>query len=214
MGFLFFTPTNVKAWLSAGSAADAPVNDLQLWNDLIWYKQFIAAVAQAAMTALNRHLWYLTKEIAPFALFSPLVSDSNKKQVIRQLRRHKDDTTNCLQKGVPIFPHLSTSSTIHLSSLIGTKSWQLFRVLHVDNSWMKLLPTQWVTDAAYNEAAMFVHNCKVVNDMAERAVKLITDFAGTITKDEVQRQYLFQTVERHWRKISNFKKNTLRDALN
>jgi len=25
----------LKAWLSAGSAADAPVNDLQLWNDLM-----------------------------------------------------------------------------------------------------------------------------------------------------------------------------------
>ena len=39
-------------------------------------------------------------------------------------------------------------------------------VLHVDNSWLKLPPTQWLTDAAYNEAAMFVHNCRVVNDMA------------------------------------------------
>jgi len=112
------------------------------------------------------------------------MSDSNKKQVIRQLHRHEDDTTSCLQKGVPIFPQLSTSSIIQLSSLIGTKSWQLFRVLRVDNSWMKLPPTQWVTYAAY-EAVMFDHNCKVINDMAERVVKLITDFAEKITKDEV-----------------------------
>ena len=203
----------VKAWLSAGSAADAPVNDLRLWNDLMWYKRFDPAVAQAAMTALHRHLWYLTEEIAPFALFSTLLSDSNKKQVVRQLRRHEDDATSCLQQGVPIFPQLSTSSPIQLSSLVGAKSWQLFRVLQVDNNWMTLPPTQWVTDAAYNEAAMFVHNCKVVNDMAERAVKLITDFAGTITQDEVQRQYLLQTVEKHRREISNFKKTTLRDAL-
>lgn len=203
----------VKAWLSARSAADASVNDLQLWNDLIWYKRFDPAVAQAAMTALNRHLWYLTEEIAPFALFSTLLSDSKKKQVIQQLLKHEDDATSCLQKGMPIFPQLSTSSPTQLSSLIGAKSWQLFRLLHVDNSWMNLPPTQWVTDAAYNEAAMFVHNCRVVNDMAERAVKLITDFAGTITKDEIQRQYLLQTVEKHRREISNFKKTTLRDSL-
>jgi hypothetical protein len=31
----------VKAWLSASSAADASVNDLQLWNDLMWYKGLI-----------------------------------------------------------------------------------------------------------------------------------------------------------------------------
>jgi hypothetical protein len=171
-------------------------------------------MAQAAMTALNRHLWYLSEEIAPFALFSTLLSHSNKKKVIRQLQRYKEDTTSCLQMGVPIFPQMSTSSPTQLSSLIGAKSWQLFRLLHVDNSWMNLPPTQWVTDAAYNEAAMFVHNCKVVNDMAERAVKLITDFAGTITKDERQRQYLLQTVENHRREISNFKKSTFCDALN
>ena len=86
--------------------------------------------------------------------------------------------------------------------------------LHVDNSWMHMPPKQWATDAAYNEASMFVHNCKVVNDMAERAVKLITDFAGTITKDEIQRQYLLQTVEKHRRELANFNKNTLCDALN
>lgn len=203
----------VKAWLSACSAADASVNDLQLWNDLIWYKRFDPAVAQAAMTALNRHLWYLTEEIAPFALFSTLLSDSYKKQIIRQLLRHEDESTSCLQKGVPILPQLSTSSPTQISSLIGAKSWQLFRLLRLDSSWMNLTPTQWVTDAAYNEAAMFVHNCRVVNDMAERAVKLITDFAGTITKDELQRQYLLQTVEKHRREIANFKKNTLCNAL-
>jgi hypothetical protein len=76
-----------------------------------------------------------------------------------------------------------------------------------------LATKQWATDAAYNEAAMFVHNCKVVNDMAERAVKLITDFAGTITKEEQQRQYLLQTVEKHRCEISNFTENTFCDAL-
>jgi hypothetical protein len=204
----------VKAWLSARSAADAPVNDLQLWNDLMWYKNFDPTVAQVAITALNIHLWYLTEEIAPFALFSTLLSDTDKKKIIRQLLRHENDTSSRLETGVPIFPQLSTSSPTYLSSLIGTNSWQLFRLLRVDNSWMNLPPMQWVTDAAYDEAAVFVHNCKVVNDMAERAVKLATDFAGTITKDEIQRQYLLQTVEKHRREISDFKKTTLRDALN
>jgi hypothetical protein len=172
------------------------------------------------MTALHRHRWYFIEKIAPFALFSPVLSDFDKKQVIRQLLRHEEDTSSCLQQGVPIFPQLSTSSPTHLSSLIGAKSWLLFRLLHVDHSWMHLPPIQWMPLMQHimNEAAMFVHicrvNCKVVNDMAERAVKLITDFAGTITKDEQQRQYLLQTVEKHRREISNFTKNTFCDALN
>jgi len=39
-----------------------------------------------------------------------------------------------------------------------------------------------------------VTGLKVVNDTAERGVKLIQDFNSCLTKDEEQRQYLLQVV--------------------
>ena len=38
---------------------------------------------------------------------------------------------------------------------------------------------------------------RVVNDCAERAVKLTTDYIMALTHDEEQRQLIFQVVERH-----------------
>ena len=40
-----------------------------------------------------------------------------------------------------------------------------------------------------------IRNLKVVNDVAERGVKLATDFSDIITTDEEQMQYLLQVVE-------------------
>jgi len=47
---------------------------------------------------------------------------------------------------------------------------------------------------------MFVRHVKVVNDVSERAVKLVQDFATSTTNDDQQKQYLLQVVElwRFW----------------
>jgi len=50
---------------------------------------------------------------------------------------------------------------------------------------------------------------KVVNDLSERAVKLIQDFATSITNDETQKQYLLQVVEQQRKAVPNFNKDTV-----
>ena len=176
----------VKFWLSATSAVDAPINNLQLWKDLLPYRKVDPVVADAAMGTLNRHMWYTTEEIAPLALFSSLVSDVEKKQIVSQLLQMKEDTP--LKLGIPRFPHLA--ATTKLSSLIGKQLWLLFQVLGISSDWLQLSPSLWQSDDAYQSIAMVARNFKVVNDLAERAVKLITTFATTITKDETQKQCL------------------------
>ena len=52
----------VNKWLSASVGADAPFNDLQLWHELNEYRKHDASVANAAINAMKRHLWYLTEE--------------------------------------------------------------------------------------------------------------------------------------------------------
>ena len=59
----------VEKWLRSSAGADAPFNDLQLWHALHDYRKYDSAVADAAITALERHLWYLTEECAVFSLF-------------------------------------------------------------------------------------------------------------------------------------------------
>jgi len=93
-----------------------------------------------------------------------------------------------------------------LIHLIGKKSWLLFNLLNIDSDWLSLPPAHWKSDDDFQQAAMFVHNVKVVNDLSERAMKLITDFA----RDEEQRQFMLQVVEDHRRRVPYFTKGTLK----
>ena len=57
--------------------------------------------------------------------------------------------------------------------------------------------------------APMVTAAKVINDTAERAIKLASDYAKSLTKDSKMRQKLFQTVEWHRReKAGRTKKST------
>ena len=49
---------------------------------------------------------------------------------------------------------------------------------------------------------------KVVNDAAERGIKLASDYVQSLTKDSEVRQKIFQAVEWHRNKKADTKKST------
>ena len=51
---------------------------------------------------------------------------------------------------------------------------------------------------------------KVVNDLAERSIKLMSDYSTIITNDEEQKQCLLQTVEDQRKKYPDGRKQTLK----
>ena len=63
-------------------------------------------IADAAITAIKRHFWYLTEECVPFVLFSDHKSAAGKKQIV------KVKSTTTLDITVSIFPVLSRSSKL------------------------------------------------------------------------------------------------------
>jgi hypothetical protein len=56
-----------------------------------------------------------------------------------------------------------------------------------------------------------VKSLKVVNDIAERGVKMMSDFANVITTDKMQREHLLQAVEHHRQKFESFGKSCLNE---
>ena len=58
------------------------------------------------------------------------------------------------------------------------------------------------------EYRKFVKTVKVVNDAAERGIKLASDDVQSLTKDSDIRQNIFQTVERHRMEKPDTKKST------
>ena len=62
---------------------------------------------------------------------------------------------------------------------------------------------------SYQSASEFATNLACINDCAERGVALIQSYNATITKDEEQKQYLLQVVEKHRRDFANCNRDSL-----
>jgi len=75
--------------------------------------------------------------------------------------------------------------------------------------WLSKPVDQWHLNPAFQITENFVRTVKVVNDAAERGIKLITDFAQIITTDPEQQSALLQGVENHRCQYPDFDKKTL-----
>ena len=96
-----------------------------------------------------------------------------------------------------------------LTDLIGPESYFLFDALGVDFEWLTTPADTWVENKSYKKAQNFVRTVKIANDVAERGVKLMSDFATKITTDPEQRNCLLQVVEYHRKKFDSYRKATL-----
>ena len=72
-------------WLTCSIAVDAPWNDLNLYRKLLLYSDVNALISASAIKAMKRHLWYLTEEMVPLALFSDKVPAQEKQALTTKL---------------------------------------------------------------------------------------------------------------------------------
>ncbi|KAG0723910.1 hypothetical protein GWK47_041758 [Chionoecetes opilio] len=199
---LFYTPM----WMSSTLAADAPANDLQFMKDMMKFKRTDPEIAQAVLQKLENHKWYLTQEVVPFALFGSRLSDKEKQDIAA--KRHATEKPDSFQTRETYVPSVTAKTT--LADLVGPESHLLLDTLGIEYDWLLQPVATWPRSDDYSKALEYVSNVKVVNDIAERGVKMMTDFANIITTDSQQKQYLLQTVEYNRERFDSFKKQTLR----
>ena len=101
--------------------------------------------------------------------------------------------------GRSIFPDFT--QVRNLVDLIGPESHTLFRALNINNNWLNLPIDKWNSDTDFCTTEFFVCSVNVVNDAAERGIKLMTDFATCITKDPVQRAALLSAIATYIRTL-------------
>ena len=107
-------------------------------------------------------------------------------------------------------PTVDINKIKDLDDLISSKSWLLFDLLGLlgPQDWLITSPETWHETPSYQAFEKFTASITVVNDVAERGVKLITDFIQRC-EDEGQREALIQVVEEHRKIYPDFKKRTL-----
>lgn len=191
-------------------ACDAPWNDLKFLHDMKNFSLCDLTVADVAYKKLRKHHWYLTEEMVVFTMFSanPKIPDKLKEAMAAKLL--KMPIPEKFRRGMPLsLISDSVSESMSMVDLIGPESWFLFDAIHVEHDWLSLPVSEWHTDPDFVTAQEFVNTVEVVNDAAERMVKLNTDYAAFITDDKKQRASLLQAVEDHRNRYADFSKSTI-----
>ena len=196
---LFVALIYTKAWMSSTRSSDAPINDLSLIQSLTNYRKVSDVVSLSGIRALERHLWYLSEELSPLALFSDQVSAEVKQRMVVRLKECECQPGT--EERSVTYSGKGDISKKTLDHFIGPASHLFFRILHIDKAFMECDVHSWPEQTSYQEAKKSVEALKVVNDAAERGIALATSFNSILTKRENEKQLLYQMVEIHRKRL-------------
>ena len=106
--------------------------------------------------------------------------------------------------GKPKFPLLKELPDT-VVDLVGPDSMGFFRTLGLDSSFLNEDIGNWENSPSYCKAKSVVNHLKVVNDAAERGVKLGYDFLEEAQKED-RWQNILQVVENERKRVPNLRK--------
>jgi hypothetical protein len=184
----------LESWFSCRTVVDAPINDILLIQRLRNYDD--AALQAKGLKMMERHSWYVSQELATLSLFSQHLSVEEKAQLISTMR---DDRGLHVIKALPLT----------VGELVISRSF--FRTIAIDDSFLDVPVHEWPECQSYKNAYELVKNLPCVNDCAERGVALMQNFNATITRDEEEKQFVLQVVEKHRRDFPKCNRNDLAD---
>ena len=135
------------------------------------------------MKALERHLWYLKPEMVVFGLFGNAVPNEDLQALGKALidcRPEQLPDRPSQRKGSgfgkPTFPKLNPSS--NLADLVEPDSWWTIKLFGLNLDFVGEDIKEW--EARKNiSSKKIAESLNVVNDPAERAVKLSSDFVAS-----------------------------------
>ena len=87
----FIVHIYVPWWFTCSISAAAPCNDLLLIKNLNRYMDVNNNVAQAALKAFKRHLWYLVLDLVPLALFDNNLQSEQKQLLANAILQQPKD---------------------------------------------------------------------------------------------------------------------------
>ena len=151
----------IPMFFTSSWGCDAPSNDLQLYKELLAFKEIDNTLATAALATLDRHRWYLAPPVVMFGLFSQKVSDDTKARMAAKLLSLKKPEEARLD--LPEYPTVTEGS--ELWDFVKPHSWDFFTILRVEADWLTWPLDKWEESEDYRKARQFVTTVKVVNDM-------------------------------------------------
>lgn len=172
---VFVSTIYVSYWNRTSNLFDAPLNDLNFLQDIQQYKSIDETVANKAIAAMNRHLYYMSEELAPLSLFSSKISN-DVKNMMREKFIHENTPPRLSNSNHVAFidgannPDFDWNS-ISVVDLIGPRSNYFFEILNIEVNFLRLNANEWDKNSGYISAKKTIEDALVcVNDCSERVI--------------------------------------------
>lgn len=175
------------------------------------YNRINKVVSDTAVSAMKRHLWYLSQELTPLGLFSDSVSLDVKQKMVARLMESDIHSVN-RDRSIKYSGNEDLSHKT-LDYFIGPASHFFFQVLNLKTDFLALDVETWSEQESFKLAKKICTSLTVVNDSAERAIALATNFNLSLTRREEEKQFLYQVIEAHRKRLPDVNKSTFLEQL-
>lgn len=199
---IFLVRLYVKAWFQTTSAPRAPRVDLNFIKDTIDYHD--AEISEIVLSKMCNHLWYLSDEAAGFAFFDNEVPLDEKRRMVDALnkqRTHKK-VLKCTENQLK-----TTYKDKQISDFVSSNTLKFFDRFGMSTGFLKVDPSQWGSNEEYMKSLEVCESIHVVNDTAERAVKLFSQYSQILTKNEEEKQFIVNTIQNYRSEYQSSKKS-------
>ena len=188
-------------FLKSPLAVSAPRQDRDFWVDVRDYQKCFEenevqyTMLNEVLKSVLNHLWYLTEELVIFGLFDDNLGDEERKDMATKLLSSPHPIIHKAAKSVFPNKELLTDNPT-LERFVGSGSWLFFDKVNASGDWLTDEVHNWATHEEYCQMLDILKDLKVVNDLAERCIKDIEEYAD-ITKDSQYREDILLVVSDH-----------------
>ena len=112
------------------------------------------------------------------------------------------------EPGKPVFPIDLMVRNPRLKTFVGPRSWLVFNKLNANGVWLQMDVSDWESDAEYIRMNACLRDLKVVNDLAERCIKDIQEYAD-LAKDSQYREDILIVATDHRGVFQDLRKGAL-----
>jgi hypothetical protein len=198
---IFLAQVYVRAWFLSSEAIKAPYHDFLFMRQLINYQDIDPEISKATAKKFSNHLSYLAPENVALSLFDDAVPKeikANMAQVMLEADKdegnEENEETNPVRRYILHQNDFASFTNIEFTSFVtpGTKTF--FKRFSIRTDFLDKDPSTWKYDPGYKNGIEKLEKIVVVNDVAERGVKLIQEYNNILTKDETEKQFVLQIV--------------------
>lgn len=181
-------------WFRCVKAIEAPLQDLTFLRNMYLTRNKDINLSNEVIRKFINHLWYLSEENVAFAFFDKKVSVAEKRKMVDRL---KYDTECEPVKRVLVNyteKHIEEFIDYSISDFVTSNTMKFFERFNIEIEFLNHDPATWMDRQDYKEARNMLKLIKVVNDSAERGVKLMSDYIKILSKNEEEKQWILLIV--------------------